>query len=213
MVKIGASLLAVIDKDVDSISKELGISGIDFLSFDIMDGKFVSSSAFNTETIKKIRSNTKLPIEAHLMIEGPENHIQEFIDAGCDIITVHVEVCNDIDQTISIIKEAGKKVSFALNPETNISIIENYLDKLDFVMCMSVNPGRGGQEFIDISDKISSLRKLIEERGLDTKIMIDGGMNKETSAIVRKAGADHIISGSYLFSKSISEAIDDLRGN
>ena len=140
-----------------------------------------------------------------------ETIVKNFV-SSCDIISVHVEACKDPEFIIKTVKEAGKKISFALKPETSIEELEKFVDKLDFILVLSVNPGAAGQEFIDMTEKITSLRVLLKEKNLDVKIIVDGGMNKETATLVRNAGADYIVSASYIFSNDYKEAIENLRG-
>ena len=176
-----------------------------------MDGHFVPNITFGTDFIRSFRKKTDLPFEAHLMIEKPENFIQEFIDAGCDIITLHVESSDKLESAIGNVKSAGRKVGLAIKPKTSIDSILKYIRNIDMVLVMTVEPGFARQNFIDMSDKIRSLREIITEKSLHLDIAVDGGINKDTAKVVMAAGANVLVSASYILDNDYKKAIDSLR--
>jgi ribulose-phosphate 3-epimerase len=168
----------------------------------------VKSISFGMPVIKSARSATDKVFDVHLMIEEPIRYIEDFVKAGADIITVHVEACKDVVATLEKIKECGVKAAITLNPPTPVSAIEPYLDKVDMVLVMSVNPGFGGQKFIPESlDKVKEIRSLLDAKGLDTDIEIDGGVNAGNLASVLEAGANVIVAGSAIFSGDVADNV------
>jgi len=210
-MKVGVSLLAADYSALGEQIKKLEKAGVDFFSFDIMDGHFVPNLTVGPATIKSCRNATTLPIECHLMIENPEKFLQEFLDAGCDIITVHLESTNKMKDLINAVKSYGRKVSIAIKPETPTTAVIPFLDSVDMILVMTVDPGFAGQPFIDESEKIKALKSEIERRKLNVEIMIDGGVNNETAKIVKKAGADMLVSASYILKNDYKTAIENLR--
>ena len=181
---------------------------IDHLHVDVMDGQFVPSQAFGPNTVNDLKKMTDFKLDVHLMIEEPIRYIEDFVKAGADIITVHVEACKDVVATLEKIKECGVKAAITLNPPTPVSAIEPYLDKVDMVLVMSVNPGFGGQKFIPESlDKVKEIRSLLDAKGLDTDIEIDGGVNAGNLASVLEAGANVIVAGSAIFSGDVADNV------
>lgn len=175
-------------------------AGAEYIHVDVMDGLFVPSISYGMPVIKSIRKTTKKVFDVHLMIEEPIRYIQEFVESGADIITVHVEACKDMEATLDKIKSYGVKAGITLNPATPISEIEPYLDMVDMALVMSVNPGFGGQKFIETSvDKVKELKALKDAKGLGFDIEIDGGINLENVATVVAAGANIIVAGSAVF--------------
>lgn len=211
MVKIAASMLGADYSALGNQIKKLESAGIDIISFDVMDGHFVDNITVGPGVIKSCRSTTKIPFECHLMVEGPEKFIKEFLDAGCDIVTVHIESTSKMKDISKIVKVAGKKVAIALNPATSPENVFPYLDDVDIVLVMTVVPGKAGQGFVDMSGKIKALKAEIVKRGAATKIMVDGGINRETSRIVKAAGADILVSASYILNNDYKAAIESLR--
>jgi len=180
----------------------------DMLHVDIMDGHFVPNLTFGAPIVRFIK--TKLPLDCHLMMENPENFIEDFVKAGAASITVHQEACVHLNRVLQKIKELGIKAAVAINPATSILEIEEVLDMVDMVLVMSVNPGFGGQKFID-----AALHKIRELRALKPSLLIqvDGGINEETAALCREAGADILVAGSYIFGATDrAAAIQSLRG-
>ena len=183
-------------------------AGAQWLHIDVMDGHFVPNMTFAMPVIKSLRKYTDMFFDVHLMIEEPIRYIEDFVKAGADIITVHVEACKDVVATLEKIKECGVKAAITLNPPTPVSAIEPYLDKVDMVLVMSVNPGFGGQKFIPESlDKVKEIRRLLDARGLDTDIEIDGGVNAGNLASVLGAGANVIVAGSAIFSGDVADNV------
>ncbi len=189
---------------------------VDWLHLDVMDGIFVPNISFGIPVVKAIRKVTKLFLDVHLMITQPERYINQFAEAGADLIYVHVEATPHIHRTIQQIKSLGLKAGVALNPGTSLEQIQEVLPFVDVVLIMSVNPGFGGQKFIPTSlSKISRLRKFIDKEGHNVLIAVDGGVNIENAGKLVKAGADVLIAGSAIFQDkmSIREAINRMREN
>lgn len=176
-------------------------AGAQYIHIDVMDGMFVPDISFGMPVIRSLRKVTDIIFDVHLMIEEPGRYIEEFAKAGADIITVHVEACKHLDRTLQQIRQAGKKAGVVLNPATPIGTIEYVLDKLDMVLLMSVNPGFGGQKYIDaVTEKITATRRFLDEKGFgDVDIEVDGGVNMSTINTVLDAGANVIVAGSAVF--------------
>lgn len=183
-------------------------AGAQYVHIDVMDGMFVPSISLGLPVIKTIRPCTDRIFDVHLMIEEPGRYIDEFVDAGADIITVHAEACKHLDRTIDAIKEKGVLAGVALNPATPLSAIEYVLPKVDMVLIMTVNPGFGGQSLIPYTiDKVRDAKKMIEERSLKTDIEVDGGANLDNVSELLDAGANVVVAGSAVFKGDISENI------
>ena len=184
-------------------------AGAQYVHIDVMDGMFVPSISFGMPVMKSIRKCTERIFDVHLMIEDPDRYIDDFADAGADLITVHAEACKHLDRTVSAIKEKGLLAGVALNPSTPLSAIEWILPKVDMVLIMSVNPGFGGQKMIPYTiDKVRELKKLIDKKGLKTDIEVDGGVNQQNVTDFLDAGANIIVAGSAVFNGDIAENIE-----
>lgn len=193
--------------------KTIDEAGAEYVHVDVMDGVFVPSISFGMPVIKSIRKVTDKVFDVHLMINEPIRYIDEFVKAGADIITVHVEACSDVVATLEKIKAAGVKAGITLNPDTPVSAIKPYMHMVDMVLVMSVNPGFGGQKFIVSSlDKLREVKKLRDELGLDFDIEVDGGINVDNLLSVLEAGANVIVAGSAIFGGDAAENVSNFKG-
>lgn len=200
MAKISPSILSSDFSKLGEEIKKVEKGGADYIHLDVMDGVFVPNITFGPPVIKNIRNITDIPFDVHLMIDRPERYIEEFAKAGSDIITVHEESTTHLHRTIQSIKGYGKKAGVSLNPSTPIENIEYVLEDLDMVLIMTVNPGFGGQSFIPAMErKIKHLRKIIDDRKLDVKIEVDGGIKLNNAREVMDYGVDILIIGSDIF--------------
>lgn len=196
---------SLLSADFTNLEKEFKIMNeekVDFIHLDIMDGNYVPNISYGHGVIKNLRPLTDILFDTHLMIERPENFIEDFVKAGSDIITIHPSTTKHLDRTLSLIKSYGKKAGLALNPGDSLDILDYNIENIDLVLIMSVNPGFGGQKFIPSSlRKISDVKKLIEKRNLKTLIEVDGGIKLDNAKDVLDAGADILVSGSGIFEK------------
>ncbi|MBS6610210.1 MULTISPECIES: ribulose-phosphate 3-epimerase [Peptoniphilus] len=205
---ISPSLLSADFTNLEKEFKILNEEKVDFIHLDIMDGNYVPNISYGPGIVKSLRPLTEIPFDTHLMIEKPENYIEEFVKSGSDIITIHPSTTKHLDRTLSIIRSFGKKTGLALNPGDSLGVLDYNLEKLDLVLVMSVNPGFGGQKFIPSSlRKIKEIKKIIEKRNLETLIEVDGGVKLDNAKEILDAGADILVAGSAIFEK------DKTRGN
>lgn len=198
--KIAPSLLSAdflnLQRDVEMINN----SDADWLHLDIMDGVFVPNISFGFPVLNALKDVCKKPMDVHLMIVEPQKFINEVAATGAYMMNVHYEACTHLHRTITAIKEAGMKAGVTLNPHTPVSLLDDIIQELDMVLLMSVNPGYGGQRFIEHSvEKVKELKKLVDRKGLSTLIEVDGGVNAETGKRLVDAGADVLVAGNYVF--------------
>ncbi|OPJ65545.1 ribulose-phosphate 3-epimerase [Clostridium chromiireducens] len=214
MVKIAPSILSADFSKLGEDIERIDNGGADFIHIDVMDGSFVPNISFGFPVIKSIRNRTDKMFDVHLMINNPGNYIDDFIEAGADIITVHYEADRHIDRTINYIKSKGKKAAISLNPGTPTSVLKDLIPNLDMVLIMSVNPGFGGQKFIPYClDKIKEIKELSNKVNPSLLIEVDGGVDKTNVREVIEAGANVIVAGSAVFNGGeISDNIRALRG-
>ncbi|HEY32222.1 MAG TPA: ribulose-phosphate 3-epimerase [Dehalococcoidia bacterium] len=216
MVKIAPSILSADYGRLGDAVTEATSAGADYIHVDVMDGHYVPPITIGAQTVAAIRSRTNLPLDVHLMVAAPENQIDQFAEAGSDIITVHPEACAHIHRTIQHIKDLGVKAGVALNPGTPVTTLDAILSEVDLVLVMTVNPGFGGQKFIEsMCDKIKRVRAELDRQGLTAELEVDGGINTDNAARVVEAGARVLVAGAAVFATelSVKESIEKIRAS
>jgi ribulose-phosphate 3-epimerase len=204
MIKLSPSILAADFKDLGGDIKKVDQAGAEYIHIDVMDGDFVPSISLGMPVIKSIRSVTNKIFDVHLMVSNPERYIDDFAEAGADIITIHAESCKHINRTLNYIKQKGLKAGIAVNPATSLVNLDYVLESVDMVLIMTVNPGFGGQKFIEgMLGKIAELRAVLNRKGLATDIEVDGGITTSNLKQVIDAGANVIVAGSSIFNGDI----------
>lgn len=200
---------ANVQRDVEMINR----SEADWFHIDIMDGVFVPNISFGLPVLKAMKKHATKPMDVHLMIVNPDNYVEDFKNAGADILTVHYEACTHLHRSIQLIKSHDMKAGVALNPHTNVDVLKSVIRDLDLVLIMSVNPGFGGQKFIEQAvEKVTELKQMIKDTGSSALIEIDGGVNLETGKRLVDAGADALVAGSFVFkSDNPEQTIADLK--
>lgn len=209
---VSASILSADLLNLESEIKRLEESGVDMLHFDVMDGVFVNNITYGIPVLAQVRKATDMILDVHLMITDPFKYIGEFSKAGADIITFHVESASDTMETIRAIQQTSSKVAVAVKPNTPAEDVFPYIEYADMILVMTVEPGFGGQAFMDMSDKICKIREYANKNGFDIDIQVDGGIDDKTAPIVKKAGANVLVSGSYLFkTENMADAVRKLK--
>ena len=215
-IKIAPSILSADFGRLGQQVEEAVKGGADYVHVDIMDGHFVPNLTIGPLVVRTIKPWSPIPLDVHLMISGPESYIEEFVDAGADIVTVHVEACPHMHRTIQQIKETGVKAGIAINPATPASILEDILPDVDQVLVMTVNPGFGGQAFIPGTvEKIRRVRSMLDQRGLSAGLEVDGGIGPTTADTVVRAGARVLVAGSAVYNdkSTVADSIAAIRSS
>ncbi|WP_347550391.1 ribulose-phosphate 3-epimerase [Pseudalkalibacillus hwajinpoensis] len=213
MIKIAPSILASDFARLGEEVKDVEAAGADYIHVDVMDGHFVPNITIGAPIVRALRPVTSLPLDVHLMIENPDLFIEEFAHAGADILTVHAEACPHLHRTIQLIKSKGVKAGVVINPATPVDAIKHVIEDVDLVLLMTVNPGFGGQAFIErVVSKIAETKQLADSLGVSPEIEVDGGVNEETARKCIEAGATVLVAGSAVYNQSDRKAaIDRIR--
>ena len=216
VVKLAPSILSADFARLGEQVAEATAAGADYIHVDVMDGHFVPCITIGPAVVAAIRRCTTLPLDVHLMVERPEEHVRQFAEAGADILTVHVEACPHLHRTLGMIHDLKVKAGVSLNPATSVNGLEEVLSDVDLVLVMTVNPGAGGQPFIEaMLPKINRLRQMLDERRLDVELEVDGGINAANAARVAQAGGQVLVAGSAVFNKkeTVAQAVRRIRAS
>jgi ribulose-phosphate 3-epimerase len=213
MIKIAPSILSANFAKLGEEIVDVERGGADYIHVDVMDGHFVPNITLGPQIVEAIRPITKLPLDVHLMIEQPDRYLDSFAKAGADYISVHVEACSHLHRTIQHIKSLGVKAGVVLNPHTPVEMIQHIIHDVDLVLLMTVNPGFGGQSFIQtVLPKIHQVKHFVDQNGLDVEIEVDGGVNEQTAKLCVEAGANVLVAGSAVYNQeNRAKAIDAIR--
>lgn len=202
---------SILSADFNRLGEQIKIlerEGVEYLHIDVMDGDFVPSISFGMPVIKSIRKESNMFFDVHLMVTEPERYIRDFVECGADSITVHAEACEDLERTLEQIKASGVKAAVSIKPSTPVNDISHLLEDVDMVLVMTVQPGFGGQKYMDeCTEKIKEVRELIEAENLDVDVQVDGGINDETMETVLTAGANLLVAGSYVFKGNLEKNV------
>ena len=206
-IRIAPSILSADFSRLGERVAEAEAAGADYIHVDVMDGHFVPNLTFGPPMVRDLRRWTGIPLDVHMMVTEPGRFVEELAEAGADIITVHAEACTHLHRVVHQIRDAGKRAGVALNPATALSAVEEVLPDLDLVLVMTVNPGLGGQSFIEgMTGKIRRLRAMLDERGLEAELEVDGGIGPATARIVAEAGARVLVAGSAVYTSEVGVA-------